>query len=575
MLLVLLLLCTALAVEDEENIRIRSNDPNFCRCGEMRTRDAPEMKSIDVMLEPEEQEYETVTVMKKEDTSVVKQYSSGHVVVEKNSEVKPNVTNKDFEPYQPKERPWIVIIRLEKGEGEDEDYVECTGSLITMKWVITSKGCICWDKFGCDMEKMADKIDRNYIVPAMYYNVPADVKRVNASDFDEYRTINYVENPTKNVTGRRNDIVLLEMASPFNHSSQLMPICLPQGDFIDDENVEVFILGFNFHFHKKVPTGEKCTTVGGPRQKAKCKHFLRKHDETAIKGCSFIGPYRSPECVALKKYMNWPTLLPADVDKVTVEVNLTEIDEEERKSRFKGYEEEIASIDCFNEDPGEYGWCGTCLSEAKKGHPGYCGEDQAEEGDDLYQAELARPSEFGGWGFCDKLCQTAQNPGFGGEPVLLEMLRLVKNHEDCREHMHLNISSDFMHMCLQTQQVLHKKMIYRKKPDNTFVESEDRNTKRRLSDPPKALTSIGDAGAPIFKIIKQKDGRANAVLVGVMSTNQYKPMVAKDSDALQTGEDRNIKELITRVKPMMTYIRNLLKDKDSESCEEISENDEV
>ena len=33
---------------------------------------------------------------------------------------------------------------------------------------------------------------------------------------------------------------------------------------------------------------------------------------------------RAPECVALKRFMNWPFLLPEDLDRVTIQVNLTQ-----------------------------------------------------------------------------------------------------------------------------------------------------------------------------------------------------------------------------------------------------------
>jgi len=557
------ILLIGLTLGDEVKVKVRKNNPNLCRCGEMRTKDAPDI----TIIEPDDEEEKITTeapnnVVAYEDKSVLKLFSDGQTKLEKAGAV---MDMKDFEPYQPQERPWLMVIRLQK---EDEvDFVECTGSLISMNFVLTSKSCICWDEFGCNVTKRAEKIDDNnsYVVPALFYKVAKSVKVVEASMFQEYSRVGFVIDPHK---GRaKNDILMMNLRNPFNFSSLIMPICLPQEDFDEDENLEAYILGFNFYLHNKVPDTDKCVTVGGPRQE-KCKHFVRKDDDTVIKGCSFLGTYRAPECIELMKFMNWTHLLPDDLDRVTVEFNVSQIPEDQRKSRFAGFKKELASIDCFDETPGQYGWCGTCQSEAKKGERGYCGPDQAVEGDDLYEAELSRPSEFGGWGFCDKLCQTSQNPGFRGEPVLLETMRLVKDHDECKSPLGSKNYNDFWRMCLQAQQILHKKLTYRKLAANKFEEVQDPHPDReKVIVPPRILTSIGDAGAPIFKIIKKKEGRANAVLIGIMGTNQYQPRVAQNLFAQDSFKHRNMSEIITRIKPMMKFIKKTLNQYDStEKC---------
>ena len=51
------------------------------------------------------------------------------------------------------------------------------------------------------------------------------------------------------------------------------------------------------------------------------------------------------------------------------------------------------------------GWCGTCKETAKKGEPGYCGDDAANAKDKKrFRKEMARPTGWGGWGYCDQLC---------------------------------------------------------------------------------------------------------------------------------------------------------------------------
>ncbi|XP_023333009.1 uncharacterized protein LOC111704871 [Eurytemora carolleeae] len=258
----------------------------------------------------------------------------------------------------------------------------------------------------------------------------------------------------------KNDVVMVKVDMPFVWSDDVMPICLPQGNFSADEYQKVFISGFNFHFHRKVAQADKCHTVAGPR-KAMCKHYLTKNEPSIFKGCNFATTIRAQECLMLQRFMNWSTMLPNDLKSLIIKKNISQIDPKERERRFPNQTNDIVSIPCFDENPGPYGWCGTCLSEARKGEPGYCGDDKAQEGESLYQAELSRPSEFGGWGFCDKVCQTAQKARGNELPVLLETMRLVESSEDCQKHMQLKIDADFMHLCVVAQQLAHKQIVYR------------------------------------------------------------------------------------------------------------------
>ena len=84
----------------------------------------------------------------------------------------------------------------------------------------------------------------------------------------------------------------------------------------------------------------------------------------------------------------------------------------QREENYPGLKGDILELEC-HKVIGESGYCGTCLSTAKKGEPGYCGEDQATEEEDKerWEKEKPRPSEWGGWGLCDPMCRQVEFTG--------------------------------------------------------------------------------------------------------------------------------------------------------------------
>ena len=68
------------------------------------------------------------------------------------------------------------------------------------------------------------------------------------------------------------------------------------------------------------------------------------------------------------------------------------------------------------------GWCGTCVPEAKKGDPGYCGSDQNMSVDENENSEILTvyPNSTS-WGFCDRKCHTPK-------PVDENMLQVSIRH---------------------------------------------------------------------------------------------------------------------------------------------------
>ena len=53
------------------------------------------------------------------------------------------------------------------------------------------------------------------------------------------------------------DIALLELDKKLDYNMGIMPICLPQPPYDKDEETDVWIDGYNFFFHRKVPASKK------------------------------------------------------------------------------------------------------------------------------------------------------------------------------------------------------------------------------------------------------------------------------------------------------------------------------
>ena len=53
------------------------------------------------------------------------------------------------------------------------------------------------------------------------------------------------------------DIALLNLEQEIDYNMGIMPICLPQSPFDKDEDMDVWISGYNFYFHRKVPASKK------------------------------------------------------------------------------------------------------------------------------------------------------------------------------------------------------------------------------------------------------------------------------------------------------------------------------
>ena len=150
-----------------------------------------------------------------------------------------------------------------------------------------------------------------------------------------------------------------------------------------DENKDVYISGYNFHFHRKVSFKDRCGTVGGPNMNQKCKFpFLYKisENETIEKNvCSLSMPPSHAECDMLARSKNWTERVPKDMNKIIIRKDISKL--KDRAKLYPGVKSKYVMLDCYAEYF-QSGWCGTCLKSARPGQPGYCGEGAAESEED-------------------------------------------------------------------------------------------------------------------------------------------------------------------------------------------------
>ena len=83
-----------------------------------------------------------------------------------------------------------------------------------------------------------------------------------------------------------------------------------------------------------------------------------------------------------------------------------------RKYEVEIIHENGTKINCYDNDPNEFGWCGVCDPEAEKGQPGFC--EQKIRGQNVYDDyelnEVTETKPDKSWGWCSRSCLLRQIP---------------------------------------------------------------------------------------------------------------------------------------------------------------------
>lgn len=416
---------------------------------------------------------------------------------------------------------------------------------------------MCGDKYGCYvMELKKEQPDHSvWVIPGFHYSKPNDVKPHEVSRI-LLRTRNYTHS----------DIALLKLAKKLNYNTGIMPICLPQAGYDDDEDMDVYISGYNFHFHRKVPDSKRCRTTGGPSKDMFCKFpFMQKfkNHTTVYKTCVSNPAPKHPECTRLQRVMNWTEQVPKGMHKITIMKDISQY--QNKSEEYPDLKEDFVELEC-HKGTGDAGWCGTCLDFAKKGEPGYCGEDAAEEENEddkeRWEREKPRPTGWGGWGFCDPMCRRLQFKGYrwSNEPQLAEITRKLAAHEDCQEHLGEELNKT--RLCLYQELAIDAQASYKMINKSHF---EPVHRAKKYYGPAAIQPSVGDAGAPVFKFHEMagqdtqmaNKGVAAAVLLGIISESQFKTLNKKNFNRGKKRQQMS-NQVVSRILPVMQWIKDVI-----------------
>jgi len=448
--------------------------------------------------------------------------------------------------YPPYQRPWLTTIEITTSHKETKDY--CAGAIIAPRWIITSKTCLGGEDYG-------DKVKERHKMEQIVIHVGFGEIMLNNS-------VGEIVLHDENIT--YTDLALLKLDKPLKIASDRLPICLPQDDFFQDENIRATISGYNYPPRKK-----KCLTVSGPSRNKRCSFPFITKDQEKHNKCTRHEPDIHQECKLLEIMKGLDPSLGLNqtlsINYIIREVNNTNV-----------------TIECYDENVGDNGWCGTCLYGAKKGQPGYCEEIEDNKPQPMAEEhEMPRPSKWGGWGVCHKNCSPKQ----ADHPELLEDEYDIWSHNKCDFHLNRSgqqvltrINNQPTQMCVYQRREAFLKQVYLMKDLPESIRDLDSDNELFKNESKKVLESrkntwfqmvrvrkeygqkteeteedrFIDPGAPVFRWIDEE----HAVLIGVVSGRHSPPR--KNILQLRREHGRQMvlpRMRVSRVLPLMGWIK--------------------
>jgi len=398
--------------------------------------------------------------------------------------------------YEPNRRPWMAFIQLHPASGSLalSKGQQCGGAIVNKEWVVTAAHCFCMEgkKKGKRANRNALKctksapsrieysLDRISVFVGLH-----NLKEIYHNKKLKHKAAKVILHP-EYIRKKRdmNDLALVKVKRPIKFNKYVEPICLPNPDFKDKE-IDVFVSGWGTLNQKD------CVTDDGPSSLAKCSDpYIWRGNTISGSACLYEST-------------------PSSTNKVCKEFSRAnpdywkkhpkgKVDIKDDKGNYK--------VTCFDEKPGDFGWCGTCNKKARPGKPGFC---RRRKDGIRRKRTYTRPTHDKDWGWCQKHCRDRTE----AMPSLLQEVGLkTLNDSLCQEMGKEMKAMTSIELCAASKIEVKPVTVYRMMNTGVFEKQQQKEHKDQPEKWGGKDSCRGDSGGPLFTWKGNK-----AVLVGVVS----------------------------------------------------------
>jgi len=366
---------------------------------------------------------------------------------------------------------------------------QCGGAVVNKEWVVTAAHCFCMGDEKKDPEnalrctKSAPSRIEYSLNRVTVYVGQHNLDDIHRNPKLKHKVAKVILHP-EYIRKKRdmNDLALLKVKRPIKFNKYVEPICLPKPDFKDKE-IDVFVSGWGTLNQKD------CVTDGGPASHAKCSDPFVWRGNT-IGTCLFESTPSSNNKVCQEFARANPDYWKKHPKG--------KVDIKDDKGNYK--------VTCYDESPGQHGWCGTCSKKAKPGKPGFC---RKRKDGVRRKRTYTKPTFDKDWGWCQKHCLTKEQHR---TKLLQEVGLKTLNDSLCQEMGKEMKAMTSIELCAASKMKVKQAVVYRMLATGNFEKQKQKEDRDQPTKWGGKDSCRGDSGGPLFTWKGKK-----AVLVGVVS----------------------------------------------------------